>query len=115
MEMSAWHRDSAYSGYASQLDIRGAVILHALLVLQALLAAGADHLHLVAVTLHHVDFGNVILVNTSFLTVVVASTWLLVALRGHPKGLLTAVAIENLAAQVISATLYLVVSDLRQL
>ena len=56
------------------------MVLHSLLVLQALLAAGADHLHLVTVTLHHVDFRDVILVNTSFLTVVVASTWLLVAL-----------------------------------
>ena len=39
VEVTARHRDSAYSCYAIELDIRGAVVLQPLLVLQALLAA----------------------------------------------------------------------------
>ena len=69
MEVTSGHGNASNSGYASQLNIRGAMALHPLLVLETLLAARTRHHHvahlllLIPVTLHHVDLGNVILVN----------------------------------------------------
>ena len=112
MEVTSGHRNASDSGYASKLNVRGAMALHSLLVLETLLTPRACHHHvthllLVSISLHHINFRNVVLIDSSrFLTMIVLLSWLLVLValgRLHvPKWLFAPITVENLTLQVVS-------------